>query len=258
MNDNADPWAGTAGEWVPLAKLLNVVERELHVPHADAAQSLRFGLPSGSVQARIAGSEDLIHRCMQGSRRDWVRRDNAAPHSYHLSKEGWQHVDWTAGTLASFAVEVLWQDIPPLLLGVVVKQQNAFQRARSDARLDPRGRSDASLRAVAQSNASDQATNKAVDEVYRHAEASGRPGAEPEIATEPLKLPKFDVSRAHALLMAEKFTGIFANRIPTELETRCFLLKTFCSMANGPHRRLRKKLWPNNRPGPRTVEKAAK
>jgi hypothetical protein len=65
------------------------------------------------------------------------------------------------------------------------------------------------------------------------------------------KLPPFDTTKAKRLLLSLRVSKVWSDA-PTEPECRAFLLKFFNGVPNDPHRKIRREVWPDNRPGPKT------
>jgi len=87
-------------------------------------------------------------------------------------------------------------------------------------------------------------------------QASAVSGALQTVVPTPPGRVRFDEVRAMSLLAAEKVNGKW-REAPTERESRTFLLLHFTGVPNDPHRRIRRELWPGNRPGPRRKRTAA-
>jgi hypothetical protein len=68
------------------------------------------------------------------------------------------------------------------------------------------------------------------------------------------RLPPFDPREAKALLAAKKIGGTWADA-PIEEESRAFLKQHFNGVPNDLHRQIRRELWRDNRPGPRSKPK---
>jgi hypothetical protein len=122
MAADANPWSNAVGAWVPLADLLQVVERELGIPQAEAARALRHPLESYQIRAEVVGWGERF--CMSPhpppDRSAWVLREGGRP--YRVSQEGWKHADWAAGTLDGYPVRVLWEHVKLQLPTIELRQ----------------------------------------------------------------------------------------------------------------------------------------
>jgi hypothetical protein len=123
----SDPWSKAVGAWVPLADLLVTIEKELGVPQADAARTLRHPLESYAVYTQVVGLNGPASSTRHSK---WFAQGHPAnSHHYCVSQEGWSHVDWSAGTLAGYRIEVRWAHVVEQLatLAAAVKRRRASE-----------------------------------------------------------------------------------------------------------------------------------
>lgn len=125
MSESANSWSGVVPAWVPLAELLDTVERELNVPRDRAVQALRRPLESYEIHTVVVGW-NVIHAGRGG--RFWVGLLSRQRNEYRVSQQGWEHVDWTNGKLGECEIKVFWQHVVRELAGLVLEDRIAATR----------------------------------------------------------------------------------------------------------------------------------
>jgi hypothetical protein len=124
VTNSPKEWTGALPGWVPLAQLLDTVEKQLGIPPEMSRDVLRSSLETMKIATRVIGWEEVPH----GDDREWqwvVDGLPFTPGGYRVWHEGWEHICWKEGTLVGCEVRVLWDHV----LSRLQKAREEIERA---------------------------------------------------------------------------------------------------------------------------------
>jgi hypothetical protein len=107
MNDG-EVWARAWGAWIPLRDVLRFAKEHGAEP-TSAAAAIRPAIESYELTHKVVVSGRDAERFMRPSTRQWLGLSgwSSFDRQIIIVDDGWQNVDWTAGTIAGFEVRVL-------------------------------------------------------------------------------------------------------------------------------------------------------
>jgi hypothetical protein len=120
LTNDLDTWADALPAWVPLAKLLDTVERQLGILPGKSRDVLKLRLETMSIRTLVVDGDGF--RFKRSPQRDWVAEGDRRG-EYRVSRSGWPHVLWEYGLLDQREVRVYWDDVRLSLVPTIEHQK---------------------------------------------------------------------------------------------------------------------------------------
>jgi hypothetical protein len=136
LSGSGEYFATALPAWVPLANVLDEIERRLGIPAAEAAGTLRPLLEEYCVRTVVVGWEKS-HGARSGAT-NWVAQGHPGdPYPHCVHRQGWDHVDWKTGTLAGHEVRLRWADVTERLSTSMIGMNDPRSTPSNAAASDP-------------------------------------------------------------------------------------------------------------------------